>query len=100
LIRVLAAHPAHQKADLALGELASLVEKQQVARLAHCPLLVTNEVRSAEVDDAVLGEPQARRRRGVKAIAAAVDLESVLDQRAEIGVLPPHDEAAFVARKR
>ena len=59
---VLGAHPAHEETDLALGELRGLVDRQQVAGLTHRSLLVTDQVRGAEVDHTLLVHPQARRR--------------------------------------
>jgi hypothetical protein len=53
------AQPAHQEANLHLGELRALVRHDQVVRLAHPVLLVADARAGAEVDELASGRSSA-----------------------------------------
>jgi hypothetical protein len=71
-------HPIKNLTWLSANCVASSIASK--SGLTHRSLLVADQMGGAEVDDAVLREPQARRRRGVEAVARAVDLDGVIDQ--------------------
>jgi hypothetical protein len=92
-----AADPAHEEADLQLEELHRLVEAEEIVRLALPGLLVA-ELFAAPNSISRRRPCAASAGRAVEAVARAVEADRLVGERAEVGVLPAHDERAAMLR--